>query len=89
MNLINDDNGKVSVYDIQYALFNIIAIADVIAIFAQVPRAGFPQIPGFLTILTGGAALTYTVTKGTNVPADSRIIARPLASCRRAHRRQG
>jgi hypothetical protein len=68
LDIISDDSGNTSVYDFQYVFFNLIVAIAVISIFAKsTGGAGFPRIPAFAAILTGGAALTYTVSKGANI----------------------
>jgi IPT/TIG domain len=68
LDIISDDSGNTSVYDFQYVFFNLIVAIAVVSIFAKsTGSAGFPHIPAFAAILTGGAALTYTVSKGANI----------------------
>lgn len=61
--LIADDDGNIDLYDTQYVLFNVLAIVIVVTAFFHQPGTGLPEIPEFLAILTGGAALTYSVNK--------------------------
>lgn len=63
LDVIADDNGNIDVYDFQYTLFNLVALAIVAFSFIGHPSESLPKIPQFLAILTGGAALTYTVNK--------------------------
>lgn len=63
LDVIADDNGNVDVYDFQYTLFNLLALLIVAFSFGSHPGHGLPDIPQFLAILAGGAALTYTVNK--------------------------
>jgi hypothetical protein len=61
--LVSDDNGNADLYDLQYVLFNILALFVIIIPFWVHPENGLPDIPAFLAILTGGSALTYIVNK--------------------------
>jgi hypothetical protein len=67
--VIEDDDGNIDLYDLQYTLFNALAAAIVIAMFWAHPGQGLPEVPQFLAVLTGGSALTYTVNKA--VASDS------------------
>ena len=60
---ISDDYGNTDLSDFQYVLFNILALLIVIIAFWLHPQKGLPEVPQFLAILTGGAALVYTVNK--------------------------
>ena len=73
--IVNNDSGSTDLYDFQYTLFNLVAILIVIFLFGAHPGKGFPGIPDFLAILTGGSALTYTVNKGvtSNAPSISDV----------------
>lgn len=73
--IVNDDNGSTDLYDFQYTLFNLVAIVIVIFLFGAHPGKGFPGIPDFLAILTGGSAAAYTVNKGltSNAPSISDV----------------
>lgn len=73
--LISNDTGATDLYDFQYTIFNLIAILAVLTAFIPHPVRGLPQIPDFLAILTGGAALTYTLNKAvtTNPPSISSV----------------
>ncbi len=61
--VLSDDNGNVDLYDFQYVLFNVLAVLIVAFTFGSRPGQGLPDIPQFLAVLTGGAALTYSVNK--------------------------
>ena len=69
--IVSNDQGSTDLYDFQYTLFNLVAIIIVIFLFGAHPGQGFPAIPDFLAILTGGSALTYTVNKGVSSNAPS------------------
>jgi hypothetical protein len=69
--IVSDDTGSTDLSDFQYTLFNLVAILIVIFLFGAHPGKGFPGIPDFLAILTGGSALTYTVNKGVSSNAPS------------------
>ena len=74
-NIVSNDTGSTDLYDFQYTLFNLVAILIVIFLFGAHPGKGFPGIPDFLAILTGGSALTYTVNKAvtSNAPSISDV----------------
>lgn len=63
LNLITNDSEAADLYDFQYVLFNLVVMFVVLLAFIPKPANGFPPLPDFLGILTGGAALTYTVNK--------------------------
>jgi len=69
--LVGSDTGAADLYDFQYTLFNLIGLLVVLGLFCPNPGQGLPGIPGFLAILLGGSALTYTVNKAaqSNAPA--------------------
>lgn len=73
--IVSDDNGSTDLYDFQYMLFNLVALVIVIFLFGARPGKGFPGIPDFLAILTGGSAAAYTVNKGltSNAPSISGV----------------
>jgi hypothetical protein len=68
---IRNDAGAVDLVDFQYVLFNMLVALAVVGAFISDVGAGLPTLADFLAILTGGAALTYTVNKGvtSNDPA--------------------
>ncbi|HEU5271563.1 MAG TPA: IPT/TIG domain-containing protein [Jatrophihabitans sp.] len=67
LDLISDDSGNTSLYDFQYVFFNLLVALSVIALFIKsTGSAGLPAVPDFMAILSGGAALTYTVSKAGN-----------------------
>ena len=73
--IVSDDTGSTDLYDFQYTLFNLVALVIVIFLFGAHPGKGFPGIPDFLAILTGGSAAAYTVNKGltSNAPSISDV----------------
>ncbi len=71
LDVFRNDEGAVDPVDFQYVLFNLlVGLAVVLAFHAHV-EDGLPEVAQFLAILTGGSALTYTITKGvtSNAPA--------------------
>ena len=75
--VVCDDAGSTDLYDFQYTLFNLVAILIVVCMFGAQPGKGFPGIPDFLAILTGGSALAYTVNKVAAVNGPSLIDVQP------------
>jgi len=73
--IVSNDTGSTDLYDFQYTLFNLVAILIVIFLFGAHPGEGFPGIPDFLAILTGGSALAYTANKAitSNAPSISDV----------------
>jgi IPT/TIG domain len=69
--LVSDDSGSTDLFDLQYVLFNVIAMAYVLTAFSKATLAGFPDVPTTLWLLTGGPAAVYVSNKafGTNAPA--------------------
>jgi hypothetical protein len=78
--IVSNDAGSTDLYDFQYTLFNLVALLIVIFLFGAHPGKGFPGIPDFLAILTGGSALAYTVNKGVTSNAPSVSDAQPQKS---------
>lgn len=68
--VVSNDAGAVDLYDLQYTMFNLIALVITVSAFCANEAGGLPDLPNFLAFLTGGAALTYSVNKGvtTNQP---------------------
>jgi hypothetical protein len=82
LDIVANDSGATDLYDTQYTFFNLIVIIIVLALFLPSPAAGLPAIPDFLAMLTGGAALTYTLNKAAGgnpavlkdvIPASARV----------------
>lgn len=69
--LVNDDSGDTDLFDMQYVLFNLIAMGFVLTAFSKATLGGFPDVPTALWLLTGGPAAVYVSNKafGTNAPA--------------------
>lgn len=61
--LIADDSGRVDLFDVQFVVFNVMAMWFVIKAFGEATSAGFPEIPSGLVILTGGPAAVYLSNK--------------------------
>jgi hypothetical protein len=59
----SDDQGRADLNDMQYLLFNLVALAFFIGAFIDEPFDGFPEIPDVLVGLTGVAAATYVSNK--------------------------
>jgi len=78
--IVSNDTGSTDLYDFQYTLFNLVALLIVIFLFGAHPGKGFPGIPDFLAILTGGSALAYTVNKGVTSNAPSISDVQPQTS---------
>jgi hypothetical protein len=69
--LVADDSGDTDLFDLQYLLFNLIAVIFVLVGFSKATINGFPQVPDVLWLLTGGPAAVFVSNKafGTNAPA--------------------
>jgi hypothetical protein len=61
--LIANDNGETDLGDLQYVLFNGVALFYVISMFLHVPLAGLPHIPDVLLGLTSVSAVGYVGKK--------------------------
>src|SRR5205823_6632186 len=57
--LVSDDSGKVDIFDVQFLMFNAIALWFVVDAFNRATSAGFPSMPSGLVLLTGGPAAVY------------------------------
>lgn len=62
--LAGDDQGDTDLGDFQYLLFNLLAVAYFLVLFAAHPAAGLPDMPDTLVGLTGVAAAAYVGKKG-------------------------
>ena len=61
--LVSKDSGQTSLTDLQFTLFNLVAIFWVVATFVKHPMTGLPPIPSGLAGLTSVSALTYIGNK--------------------------
>jgi hypothetical protein len=62
--LFNDDDGMPDLFDVQYVVFNVVAIVFVIVAFGRAGlKVGFPEIPDGLLLLTAGPASVYVANK--------------------------
>lgn len=62
--LFNDDSGRTDIVDLQYVVFNVVAMVFVIVTFIRASQVtGFPSIPEGLVLLTGGPAALYLSNK--------------------------
>lgn len=68
--LVSGDDGNPDLFDVQYVMFNLIAMAFVVLAFSHASDNGFPVIPPALVLLTGGPAAIYAANKtlATNGP---------------------
>lgn len=73
--LVGDDNGNVDLVDVQYLMFNLVALGFFMAKFVASPGDGLPQLPATLVGLTSAAALTYVTNKAVlrNAPVITSI----------------
>jgi hypothetical protein len=69
-----DDNGKADLADVQYLVFNLIAMCYVAA--TVIDRGVLPEVPAVLLALTGTAAGAYVLNKGfqTNKPLVTAVV---------------
>lgn len=61
--LVSDDSNNTDLGDLQYVLFNIVALAFVIGTFLHNPIAGLPKVPDVLLGLTSVSAVGYVGKK--------------------------
>lgn len=62
--LFTDDDGNTDVFDVQYIVFNVIAMIFAIVQFSRATvGSGFPEIPDGIILLTGGPAAVYLTNK--------------------------
>jgi IPT/TIG domain len=62
--LFSDDSGNTDVFDVQYVVFNVVAIVFVIVEFSRASLgSGFPVIPHGVLLLTGAPAAVYLINK--------------------------
>ncbi|MBK3564497.1 IPT/TIG domain-containing protein [Streptomyces sp. MBT62] len=65
LDLVRADDGGTDLVDLQYVLFNLLAMGYVLALFMAHPAHGLPAIPAQLAALTGTSAATYVTNKAT------------------------
>lgn len=63
LDIINNDAGDADLGDVQYVLFNLIAMVYFVGTVIQTPSAGMPHIPDVLLGLTSVAAVGYVAKK--------------------------
>jgi hypothetical protein len=63
--VISDDAGEVDIVDLQYFLFNVLAIGYFLVLFVPDLAGGLPAIPELIAVLTGASAATYVGKKAT------------------------
>jgi hypothetical protein len=61
--LVSGDDGNPDLFDMQYVMFNGVAMAFVVTAFVHAGAAGFVDIPWGLLFLTGGPAAVYVGNK--------------------------
>jgi hypothetical protein len=61
--LIADDSGRTDLFDVQFVVFNVIAIWFVLVAFDKATLGGLPEIPNGIVLLTGGPAAVYLSNK--------------------------
>jgi hypothetical protein len=62
--LFSDDNGDPDIFDVQYVIFNVVAMVFVNVAFSRAGlTSGFPEVPDGLLLLTGGPASIYVANK--------------------------
>jgi hypothetical protein len=68
--LVSADSGNPDLFDVQYVMFNLIAMVFVVIAFIHTSPDGFPLIPPVLVLLTAGPAAVYSANKAlaTNGP---------------------
>ena len=73
---VSDDAGNVDLVDMQYFLFNLVALAVYLALLARHLSEGFPSIPEPIFGLTSAAALAYVTKKGVerSVPTVTSVV---------------
>ncbi len=67
--LVQDDNGQADLGDVQYVLFNFVALAFFYGELLRVPQLGMPTIPDVLVGLTGVSAAGFVGKKVLSGPA--------------------
>jgi hypothetical protein len=67
--LVQNDNGQADLGDVQYVLFNFIALAFFYGELLRVPQLGMPTIPDVLVGLTGVSAAGFVGKKVLSGPA--------------------
>jgi hypothetical protein len=73
---VSDDTGNADLVDMQYLLFNFVALSFFVGAFVTQANDGLPEIPDVLVGLTGVAAATYVTNKAvlSEAPTLLRIV---------------
>jgi hypothetical protein len=80
LDLVTADDGGTDLVDLQYVLFNLLAMGYVLTLFTAHPALGLPAIPAQLAALTGTSAATYVTNKATaNTRATLSAVSPPHA----------
>jgi hypothetical protein len=66
--LVQDDSGQADLGDLQYLLFNVVALLFFYGEILRVPQAGLPSMPDVLVGLTSVAAVGYVGKKALTSP---------------------
>jgi hypothetical protein len=76
LDVVTDDSGNLDLVDLQYTLFNAIAVVFVITQFVPHPARGMPTIPAAFAVLTGLSAAVYTSNKAAvrNPPVITQVL---------------
>lgn len=61
--VISNDAGETDIVDLQYFLFNVLALLVFLISFVPDLAGGLPELPSFLAVLTGASAATYVGKK--------------------------
>jgi hypothetical protein len=74
--LVSDDHGNTDLGDLQYVLFNAVALTFFFGEFIHLPTAGLPKIPDVLLGLTSVSAVGYVSKKTLTslAPAITKIV---------------
>ncbi|MFI8104132.1 hypothetical protein [Streptomyces sp. NPDC086023] len=65
---ISNDAGRTDLLDLQYVLFNAVAMLYVVVLFAMDVAAGLPRLPDEVWLLTAAPAAAYLANKATPRP---------------------
>jgi hypothetical protein len=77
--LVQNDTGETDLGDLQYVLFNFVALAFFYGEILRVPQEGMPTIPDVLLGLTSVAAVGYVAKKALTGPAVISSVVPPAA----------
>ena len=77
--LITNDKKNVDLGDLQYVIFNLLAVVFFVGTLLDAPHAGLPRLPDILLELTSVSAVGYVAKKALPVGVSAQLVASAAA----------